>query len=115
MRSRCDGFTVLEVLVAIIVLMLGVVGWITTAAAVPQLVSQGRSSNEVAAVALRELERLHRAACRGAGQGEWSSGGQTVSWEVTRVEAMVYHLKVQVRTKDGWGEQANTFTTVTVC
>ena len=105
----------LEVLVAIIVLMLGVLASITTAATVPQLVSQGRSSNQAAAVALREMERLHKAACRGAAHGEWSDGGQAVSWEVTPVDTWVYRLKVQVITEGQWGEQTNTFTTLTLC
>ncbi len=105
----------LEVLVAIIVLMLGVVAWITTAASVPGLVSQGRSSSQAAVVALREMERLHKAACRNAGRGERSDGGQAVLWEVTRVEPTTYHLKVQVVTEDRWGERTDTFTTLTVC
>ncbi len=105
----------LEVLVAMIVLMLGVVAWITTAASVPGLVSQGHSSTEAAVLALREMERLHKAACRSAGSGESSDGGQAVLWEVTRVEATTYHLKVQVVTEDRWGERTDTFTTLTVC
>ncbi len=102
-------------LVAIIVLMLGVVAWITTAASVPRLIAQGRWSNEAAVAGVRELERLHKAACGGTGHGEWSDGGLTVSWEVTRVEGLTYHLRVGVRMEDSWGEQTNTFETLTVC
>jgi len=114
-KSWCEGFTVLEVLVAIIVLMLGAMVWITTAASVPGLVSQGRSSTDAAVAGLREMERLHKVACRSVGQGEWSDGGQSVLWEVTRVEAATYRLKVQVITEDRWGERNDTFTTFTVC
>src|SRR3989441_6323919 len=57
------GFTIIEIIIAIIVLTVGVLGMVTTAALVTRMIARGQRSAEASAFAARRLERLRVAAC----------------------------------------------------
>ena len=57
------GFTIIEVTVAIVVLTVGLLGLVTTAALVTRMMGRGQRSAMAATFAQRRLERLRLAAC----------------------------------------------------
>ena len=57
------GFTIIEIMIAIIVLTVGILGMVTTAALVTRMIARGQRSAEASAFAARRLERLRPAAC----------------------------------------------------
>ncbi len=57
------GFTLVEVLVAIVVLTVGLLGLVTSAALVTRMISRGQRSAVQAAFAQRRLEMLRANAC----------------------------------------------------
>lgn len=57
------GFTIIEVIIAIIVLTVGVLGMVTTAALVTRMIARGQRSASASAFAARRMERMRVAAC----------------------------------------------------
>ena len=57
------GFTLIEVMIAIIVLTVGLLRMVTTAALVTRMIGRGQRSAEATAFAARRLERMRVAAC----------------------------------------------------
>ena len=51
------GFTIIEIIIAIIVLTVGVLGMVTTAALVTRMIARGQRSAEASTFAARRLER----------------------------------------------------------
>jgi len=61
------GFTIIEVIIAIIVLTVGILGMVTTAALVTRMIARGQRSAMATAFAARRLERMRVEACSVAG------------------------------------------------
>jgi prepilin-type N-terminal cleavage/methylation domain-containing protein len=57
------GFTIIEVMIAIIVLTVGLLGLVTTAALVTRMIGRGQRTASATAFAARRLERMRVAAC----------------------------------------------------
>jgi Tfp pilus assembly protein PilV len=78
-RKREAGFTIIEVIIAIIVLTVGLLGLVTTAALVTRMITRGQRSSEAATWAARRMERLRPRACvdaqRTAGSDTLYRGG----------------------------------------
>ena len=64
------GFTIVEVIVAIIVLTVGLLGLVTTSALVTRMIARGQRSNNAATFAARRLEILRATACRARAAGK---------------------------------------------
>lgn len=62
MRAK-NGFTIIEIIIAIVVLTVGILALVTTAALVTRMIGRGQRSADAAAFAARRLERLRPAAC----------------------------------------------------
>jgi Tfp pilus assembly protein PilV len=62
-KQNRRGFTIIEIIIAIIVLTVGILGMVTTAALVTRMIQRGQRSADAAAFASRRLERLRPAAC----------------------------------------------------
>lgn len=62
-RAKQRGFTIIEIIIAILVLTVGLLGLVTTAAVVTRMIGRGQRSAAAAAFAARRLERLLPAAC----------------------------------------------------
>lgn len=62
MRTR-QGFTIVEVVVAMIVVSVGIVGMLGTAALVTRMLARGRWVAGASTVAFSRMERLRPAAC----------------------------------------------------
>jgi Tfp pilus assembly protein PilV len=57
------GFTIVEIIIAILVLTVGLLGLVTTAALVTRMIGRGQRSSAAAGFAQRRLERLRPGAC----------------------------------------------------
>jgi len=116
------GFTIIEVIIAIIVLTVGVLGMVTTAALVTRMIARGQRSAEASAFAARRLERMRVAACIDAqrvnGSETLSRGSTVVStnvWNFTDLGNQNYRLKVKstYRTTQNKMRSDSTETTIT--
>lgn len=62
-RGSEAGFTIIEVIIAIMVLTVGLLGLVTTAALVTRMIGQGQRSAVAGTFAAQRMERLRTAAC----------------------------------------------------
>ena len=61
--SQVKGFTLLEVMVALLVLQVGVLGWLAARVLVARALARGSYAEAAASVAGRRLERVRTAGC----------------------------------------------------
>jgi prepilin-type N-terminal cleavage/methylation domain-containing protein len=95
------GFTIIEVMIAIIVLTVGLLGMVTTAALVTRMIGRGQRSAEASAFAAQRRERMRVAACV---QANRVNGTDTLyrgstwtafnTWTYTDLGNQNYRLKV---------------------
>ncbi|HYT03942.1 MAG TPA: prepilin-type N-terminal cleavage/methylation domain-containing protein [Gemmatimonadales bacterium] len=76
--TRERGFTIVEVIVAILVLTVGLLGLVTSSALVTRMIGRGQRSAVAATYALRRLEVLRQHACLGGGDTVRTSSGPWV-------------------------------------
>lgn len=96
---RAHGFTVIEVLVALVVLAFGVLGLAAETAALTRLLARARRAAQVTASASARLERLRAGACTARADGtETLSRGSatlaTLQWTWNRVADSTYQVRV---------------------
>ncbi len=121
MRRARLGFTVLEVLVAMLVLGIGIVALIGSSALVSRMIGQGRRTTHAVQVAERRLELLRQQAvttvplCAGLAGGSASQpGGITEQWQVVPSGATTL-LRVVVTYPSGRGWSVDTLATAIAC
>lgn len=116
------GFTIIEVIIAIIVLTVGILGMVTTAALVTRMIARGQRSADASAFAGRRIERMRVAACTAAlrvnGLDTLYRGSNVVSinaWTYTDLGNLNYRLKVvsTYRTSQNKIRRDSTETTIT--
>ena len=89
MTRNAEGFTIVEVLVAVLVLTGGVTSLIGTAGLVTRMVGQGKRTTQAVQRGERRLETLRQTAlsttpqCTALAGGNSASGGITETWTVT--------------------------------
>jgi prepilin-type N-terminal cleavage/methylation domain-containing protein len=95
------GFTIIEIIIAIIVLTVGVLGLVTTAALVTRMIARGQRSAVATAFGARRLERQRIAGCNAAlrvpGSDTLYRGSQWVAinqWSYTNAPNQNFRLKV---------------------
>lgn len=100
------GFTIIEIIIAIVVLTVGILGMVTTAALVTRMIARGQRSADASAFAARRLERLRPAACidaqRVAGTDTLYRGSNWVAinrWAFTDAGNRNYRLKIVTTSK----------------
>jgi prepilin-type N-terminal cleavage/methylation domain-containing protein len=95
------GFTIIEIIIAIIVLTVGVLGMVTTGALVTRMIARGQRSAQASAFAGRRLGRMRVAACidvqRVNGSDTLYRGSNWVAlnnWTFTDAGNQNYRLKI---------------------
>lgn len=93
-RKGQAGFTIIEVIIAIMVLTVGILGLVTTAALVTRMIGRGQRSAVAGTFAAQRMERLRTAACipaqRVPGAENLMRGSTTVAsnvWRFTSIPA----------------------------
>src|SRR4029077_9336160 len=97
--KREKGFTIVEVIVAILVLTIGLLGLVTSAALVTRMIGRGQRSAVAAQDSQRRLRRLRgrgrqsRGAGAGSGVSEPGGGERSVveGWDAGRLDQLALH------------------------
>ncbi len=110
------GFTLVEVIVAILILSVGLLGLVTTAAITTRMIAQGQRYSETSTLAAQQLEILRSQDCAGLNGGSRSAGAFSVTWTVSTVAGgRARALDVVVTSPTGHGTRADTFATTIPC
>jgi prepilin-type N-terminal cleavage/methylation domain-containing protein len=98
---RSSGFTLVELLIALIMLSVGLLGLVTTSALVTRMIGRGQRSADAALFAARRLERLRAGGCaatEGLGNSDTLFRGTTWEainrWTVTALDRGRHHLVI---------------------
>ena len=103
------GFTLLEVLVALVLLSIGILGVAMSAALVSRMVGDGSRLTLAATIAITRLEQLRAIPCASATSGTTITRGIEERWSVAAMGAGLRALEVQLsvryplRTQSGTG------------
>jgi Tfp pilus assembly protein PilV len=95
------GFTIIEIIIAIIVLTVGILGMVTTAALVTRMIARGQRSASAAAFAQRRMELLRAGVCTAVPANasdtlyRGSSWIAINTWTTTNLGNQNFRLKVQ--------------------
>ena len=110
------GFTIVEALVALVILEVGLLGLVTTAGLVTRMIARGQSATVAAALAHERLERLRAAGCSAPGGGSQTTQGVTVRWE-TRLPPFPRARAVTVSVQEAArpGGRPDSVTTIQAC
>lgn len=97
--NHMRGFTLIEVMVAIVVLAVGLLGLASTSAQVTRMIARGQRSAAAATFGAQRLERLRATACstRPAGSERLNHGPTwmaTNAWSFTDAGNETYHVLV---------------------
>lgn len=124
MRNNSAGFTLVEVLVAIVMLGVGVVALAGSSAAVTRMVGRGKMETRAAQAALRKVEELRllaysttpRCSSGGfvSGGPEAGTDGTTTSWTVT-LNGSVAEVRVGVTHRIVRGTHTDSLSTLIEC
>lgn len=119
--KSASGFTIIEIIIAIVVLTVGLLGLVTTGALVTRMIARGQRSAVASAFASRRLERMRVAACvaaqRVGGQDTLYRGSTWVAvntWTFTDAGNQNYRLKVVVKYKTIKNQVRNDSTETTI-
>jgi type IV pilus assembly protein PilV len=79
------GFTVVEVLIAVLILSVGLLGLVGTAAVTTRMIGQGHRYSEASALAAQRFEMLRSQPCPSMSGGSTSEGRFVVTWTLQTV------------------------------
>ncbi|MBA3893069.1 MAG: hypothetical protein H0X69_05165 [Gemmatimonadales bacterium] len=123
MRARKYGFTVAEVLVAVVVLTVGVLALVGSSAYMSRMIGRGRHATVAAMLAASRLERLRlvaRSTSPPCTAPEWQGGsaaeaGVLQSWEMLDPAGVARRLQLIVRYRTPVGLATDTVVTAVLC
>ena len=112
---KVAGYTLVETLLAVVLLAVGLLALASTTALTVKLMTAARTSTRTAVVAWSALESIAHQACRsGTGTGESELGGMAVSWSVA-VTGKLAGIEVVVELPGGNGVTAYRLETGRAC
>jgi prepilin-type N-terminal cleavage/methylation domain-containing protein len=124
-RHSRAGFTIIEVLIAIIMLSIGVLALASSSGTITRMMDDGRAKTDVAAVAQTVLDSLRFAAygsswpaCSTPSNGSSTNSPRTgfaTSWAVTGDPTSQLNLKVVVAYRTGRGTRTDSVMTTIYC
>jgi prepilin-type N-terminal cleavage/methylation domain-containing protein len=112
-----SGFTIVEIVVAIVILSVGLLGLVTTAALVSRMIAQGQRYSMATTLANRRFEMLAAKHCNALGSGGNDTVGRiTMTWTVTNVNsAGGRRIVMTVNSPTGRGTHTDKFTNYMAC
>lgn len=96
-RRRRSGFTVMELIVAIVILSVGLLGLAATSGVVMRLIGGGSHQTIAANVALARFERMRGVSCGRVTAGSATSRNVQETWTVTPVGPVATPTAMDVR------------------
>lgn len=116
MRRDTAGFTIVEILVAVLILTVGLLGLVTTAGLVTRMIGQGQRYTEASSLATERFEILRAQGCPAAGNGSETRGAYTISWQIVDVAGgKGRQFAVAVTSPTNRGTRTDNFTTTHFC
>jgi prepilin-type N-terminal cleavage/methylation domain-containing protein len=113
--SDTRGFTVVEVVIAIVIFSLGVLGLAGTAASVTRMVGQSQRYSRAAAMATQQFEILRATTdCDNVTSGSRTDGRYLMTWTVSDV-TNGKQLALAVQSPTASGNRTDTFTSIITC
>jgi type IV pilus modification protein PilV len=110
------GFTIIEVLVAVMILSVGILGLVTTAGLVTRMIGQGQRYTEASTMASERFEILRAQSCPAEGTGSETRGAFNIAWKVASVSGgKGREMTVIVTSPTTRGNRTDTFSTTKVC
>lgn len=109
------GFSIVEAVIATLLLTVGVLALAGTSGAVNRLGTEGAEQTGVAALAQRRVETLQATRCSQLAGGSATSGRYTETWTVHPRGTGVYDVAVTVRFVSRGRARAASFYTVIRC
>ncbi len=114
------GFTIIEVVIAVLILTVGLLGLASTAALVTRMVGQGDRYTETANLAARQFETFRSqwtwTNCSGAADGSTTVSGFAVAWRVVSVAGgRARDVTLTVTSPTGRGNRTDTFNSTIPC
>ncbi len=110
------GFTVVEVLIAVLLLTVGLLGMVTTAALTTRMIGQGQRYGEASAIANERFEILRSKPCAEMTGGSAQVGRFSLNWTVTPDQADTWRrVEVTVVSPVAGGTRTDRFATIIAC
>ncbi len=108
------GFTIIEVLIAVLVLTIGLLGLVSSGALVTRMIGEGNRLTETSTVANRRFEQFRAnwsaTGCASASNGSTTAQGFTLSWTVTSIAAgKARQVQLTVTGPTAHGTRTDTF------
>jgi prepilin-type N-terminal cleavage/methylation domain-containing protein len=115
MTHARNGFTVIEVIIAIMILSVGIIALVSTAAMATRMMGQGQRYTEAAQMANRRFEILRSVSCDSLAGGTATSGNFTERWSITAVGTGGQRLNVAIQSPTSGGFRADSFSSTRFC
>jgi len=110
------GFTIVEVIIAIIILSVGLLALASSAAVATRMIAQGQRYSEASAMASERFELLRSVPCDSLANGSATADQFTVAWRVTATASGRAMLAdVAVTSPTGRSNRTDSFRTVILC
>ena len=109
------GFSLVEVIVAIVILAVGVLGLAASAGAIVRMYAEGGRVSGAAAVAESRFELLRAGTCTTMASGTATTGEFTERWVVSSPTTLLRLVSEQITYSYGRGTRSTTFVTQISC
>jgi prepilin-type N-terminal cleavage/methylation domain-containing protein len=110
------GFTVVEVMVAVMILSVGLMGMVTTAGVVTRMIGTGHRLTQASSLAAGRVEWLRARGCPAAGRGGETRGSFIITWQVSEVSGgRARGIVVRVTRPTTGGARTDSLATVQLC
>ena len=109
------GFSMVEMIVAVLILSTGLLALAGTTGAVTDLMVEGTRATQAGAVAESRLETIQGTLCANIASGTAVTGAYTEAWTVTTVGTYTRRVKLVITFKSKEVNKTQTFTTYMRC
>jgi prepilin-type N-terminal cleavage/methylation domain-containing protein len=91
-RRARGGFTLVELMVAVLLLGVGLAGLIATSGAISRMMGGSIRESTASTIASSRFEKLRGSACASIVTGTATTYGVTESWKVTKINARTFDV-----------------------